>query len=285
MKKNRTFKLYLLVSFLTIAFVFIGVNFAHAQKAQVQKKPRETPDYTWSMTIPSESINVLGMLDENGNPHIYDDGSAKTNIRYKEYTRVKGTIHTRIEFSIDIASSIDWDEYVDIVDAIVEDPQPYEGTIPCGFPDNGDLTIGGGCLSYFFNGRHPRLEYDYINFHLTFLDNRLEDIGVGQTLSGNGLISILIWNDEVADYHSLHANCYNEDMNSDNSRYYIIRTGNDTWKFFIENQEFYLIEQYYSEEQVEIGNSGKYKTFIQPEMSQIAYTTLSFVLELTRHTK
>jgi len=282
MKKHRTLKLYLLVSFLTIVFVFIGVIFAHAQKAQVQKKPLKTPDYTWSMTIPSESLNVLGMPN-----HTYEDGIAKTNIRYKEYIRVKGTIYTRIEFSIDIDSSIDWDEYVQIANAIVVNPLAYKNTIACGFPDNGEFGVDDGCLENFFNGLHPRLEYDYINFHLTFLDSRLEDFKIDEDLEveGNGLISILIWNNEVADYHSLHANCYNENMNSGNSRYYIIRTTKDTWKFFIENQEFCLIEQYYSEEQVEQGNSGKPKTFIQPEMSQIAYTTLSFVLELTRHTK
>ncbi len=280
MKKHRTLKLYLLVSFLTIVFVFIGVNFAHAQKAQVQKKPPKTPDYTWSMTIPSGSGNVWGMPN-----HTYEDGIAKTNIRYKEYISVKGTIYPRIEFSIDIDSSIDWDEYVQIANATVVNPLAYENTIACGFPDNGGLTIDGGCLSYFFNGCHPRPEYDYINFHLTFLDSRLEDINKDEALYGNGLISILIWNNEVADYHSLHANCYNEDMNSGGSKYYIKRTSEDTWKFFIENQEFCLIEQYYSEEQVEQGNSGKYKTFIKPEMSQIAYTTLSFILELKRHTK
>jgi len=291
MKKHRTLKLYLLVSCLTIVLVFIGVNFAHAQKAEKQKKPPKTPDYTWSMTIPSETVNVWGMLNEDGTSHTYEDGIRQTRIFYSEYFNT--TYHAPLTmFRIFIDASPDQDEYVGIGGVLVDSVINNNDGEPCGFPDDGTLE---GCLQNFLNSSHPFGDYNHIMFTLSVFES-LENFLVGEEVKwlDRGALVIYFWNSfdcgdgENVHYHSVNAKV--QSMNCvDPAGFFITRTGSDTWRFRIESQEFQLDEHYCIEKQVEvpIGKSGKTKTVTETNTyyPQTAWTTLSYVFDLTRNSK
>ena len=89
-----SFKRAAVIIGLTILLIVSGAVLLDAER-----KPK-TPSYTWSMTVPAESFNVLGMVD-----HIYKDGFDKTRIHYSEnFDNPSQTMRTTFMLFIDASS-------------------------------------------------------------------------------------------------------------------------------------------------------------------------------------
>ncbi len=270
-----------LIAGLTVLLIVSGTVLLDAER-----KPK-TPSYAWSMTVPMESFNVLGMVD-----HIYKDGVDKTRIYYSEdFDNPSQTMRTTFMLFIDASS--DKDEWVAIQGASVRDAAPTGEGDPCGFPLGGDTE--GGCMEAFLNSVHPDPGYNHIMFRLV-VHEALENfqLGVEVPWTGGGGITIYFWNSfDCGDGVNIHYHSVSARVTSLNcvfpAGYYITRTGPDTWKFRIEKQDFELDEHYCVTEQVQepVGNSGKYKTVTRTQTyhPQTAWTTLSYAFELTREKK
>jgi hypothetical protein len=109
MKKFRGLKLLGLVAFLSIALVFIGINYSHAQGKGKGKKPPAQDEYVWSAVILDGPFSIQGRGENiydgmGGHGSIYDPSVTNINVTgdVKAVGRTKSPHLVRSYFLLEI---------------------------------------------------------------------------------------------------------------------------------------------------------------------------------------
>lgn len=255
MKKFRSFKFICLVSILTIALFFIGINFVQAkEKGQGKgKKPPKPPpeEVTWKVEIPfSEECNLFGNTP-GGNPFINNE---HVQVRVGEgYSRRNGQYY---QFRLDIfntqtVSNDPGDYNIGFQDVIFDlDTLVWNEGIPCILPFS--CTSGPpGCLACFLNENlHPSFGYERVFIILTIFYD-IESIDPGSSMLFSSLASsVHISIREIEDYHGSFARNSIEDLTITRS------LDGNTWTLDV-NQKLRFRETY----SVQIKKGNRFKGY------------------------
>ncbi len=231
MKKFGKLKLFGLVIILTIALVFMAINFLEAKKPQ---------KWIWSLKIPGESYNLFG----------YQDVYENTENVYVGAKKFKGGPTTGYYLSLDIKNNqtdqtcaeevtlgkigfqnlwfIDWD---------------VDKGLCCHFPpkDNCGITPPD-CMECFLEQYpHPNCGYYSVTLIIR-VDYDIEKINTGRMVSSSGKVYIDVRNtfdvleDDDSDYHNI--------LSADDVIMEIYRDDPDTWTVTINDYETYFEENY-----------------------------------------
>jgi hypothetical protein len=278
----------LLVCFMVLVLVSMG-SFVLFGKKPVK--------YTWTATIPGESLNLY----HPDSTYIYEDGKDGVSVDYETLLidRKTNLENTKIMIGIDktsLEAHVGF-QGVQVYDLAVNN-NGYAGGFPPDYSDVGDYPNDlSGCLYNFINTiPHPYTNdsnnagYEHILFVISIGAN-LEDtsvfpIGVPVPDWQGHSANIYFWNNFETDdgmfihYHTLTAHT---ELNIPfATSYEIKRIDGDSWKILIKPQTFTLEESYYEGSTSPIGNSGKVRTIREYHKPLIASADMSYAFILTR---
>ena len=253
MKKNGK----VILGFATGLVIIIALAAVAFSQKPGKKPPKETT--VWGAQI-LPYMNLSGM---DGGNYVYKSG-VNPNVRITVSKNTTGSTvnYTEIHFFIYANANNDdfgdpRDTYMTFLGAQISDLTEADETGPLG--TDGFPLLYSNNLSGFLNSNHPKKGYDHIFFRFVIAgDLENEAIfpigGAPQKYTGAGSLTIFIWNSfdclipgEEFPYHSvkLHlASLCNEEPRG----YYITRTAEDKWEFWLKNEILEIIQSYcYSE--------------------------------------
>jgi hypothetical protein len=169
MKKNVSLKYFGLIAILTVALVFIGIDFVQGQ-VKTQGKPNKPPGkgkYVWSVVILDDSeLGLKGIIDDIDRHDttwpgwVYDDSESNVNVEVElRHYPFDGTYQTR--FSLEIFSPVQVD-----LDLIPYGTHFYENTPDalCIYPGGYDEDDPFSMFCFMQHSYHPHPGYEKIYF-------------------------------------------------------------------------------------------------------------------------
>jgi hypothetical protein len=223
MKKFSKLKLFGFVIILTIALVFMAINFLEAKKPVPWK---------WEVMLPTESTGFYNLYGYGG--ATYYDG----NYIDVEVTEGRSTINrdrvNKFQLAIDNTSG----RFVDFEGFTLNSLYSEEGLPYCQFPNcsDSDSCDPPGCMEDFLNNNlHPSSEYIYFSLVIE-LDYDFEDMEVeAEPVEVFGMVKINVVNtwecleENSKEYHNVSCYSYASDQGSLGCYIDIQRVEENTW--------------------------------------------------------
>ena len=287
MKKFGKLKLFGLVAILTIALVFMAINFLEANKPQ---------QWEWEVYIPGAGA------EEGWNLYAYNaDGNPYGNL-FKDtdpiFVRVKRIRRTPYSFRLMIEKDQENKEKIGFQSLGLTSRNDVDpsGEGACSFPDYGSCPNTSdvpGCMKYFLeNYAHPYIDpdnyYDYKIFVLIItVDCDIESMAKYEVVLPSGNVHIeIVKTDSVLSEgcEDLHNIVVNRDVDEGSGVITITKLSKDSWEItvdttvYLENYTIYFTEAYW-------GYRGKGKGKLVTEKPIRAKAPFKFITTWTRSSK
>jgi hypothetical protein len=281
MKKFSKLKLFGFVIILTIALVFMAINFLEAKKPQ---------RWGWEVSIPGSGTGLnLYAYNAEGNPY----GNTFTDTD-PIFVRVKKSRRTPYSFRLQIVKDQENFEKIGFQKlglTLREDVDP-SGEGPCSFPDYGPCWDPSDemiplCMKLFLESyAHPYTNdanenYDYKAFGLSIdVDCDIEGMNSGDTLFPSGNVHIdIVKTDSILDTgcEDLHSIVVARDVDEGSGIIKIKKLSDNSWEIIVDtdNDTIYFTEAYW-------GYRGKGKGKLETKKPIRAKAPFRFTTTWTR---